>query len=445
MNYLILGANAAGLSAAVRILKFDKSAKVTVLEKSDVVSFGSCGIPYYVAGEFTDITQMTARQYDDFIKLDIEIKLKHEAVAIDTTQKKVTSYDATTAKTADFVYDKLLIAVGASPTKPQIDGLSAQNVMAMHSRYDAENIVNALPDVKNVVIIGGGFIGVEAAEAFVHQGKKVTLVEFAPRILNKTFDEQITSLLQQELINKGVNLRLDEAVSEIVQDEQGHVTQVVTNKDRYLADLVIVATGFKPNTAFLQQSGINLTPQGAIIIDNACQTNIADVYAAGDCATVEHRILGNTFIPLATTANKLGRLVGEVMAGQNSRFIGTLGSSGIRIFDFEAGRTGITEQDAKQHKIDYAVVFIKDKNHTDYVQPQTDIWVKLIYDKSSRVLLGGQLCGAYLGGSVHRTDALAVAIYAGLTVEELGFMDFIYAPPFARTWDALNIAGNVAK
>lgn len=445
MNYLILGANAAGLSAAVRILKFDKMAQVTVLEKSDVVSFGSCGIPYYVAGEFTDIEQMTARSYQDFIKLGIDIKLKHEAIKVDANGKKVICNNLITGKPVDFCYDKLLIAVGASPTKPPIKGLSAENVMTMHSRYDAQNIVNALPDVDNVVIIGGGFIGVEAAEAFMHKGKKTTLVEFAPRILNKTFDEQITSLLQQQLVNQGVNLRVDEAVTEIVHNSDNKVTQVVTNKDKYPAELVIIAAGFRPNTEFLKDTGIKFSPQGAIIIDNRCQTSVTDIYAAGDCATVEHRILGNTFIPLATTANKLGRLVGEVMAGQNSQFIGTLGSSGIRVFDFEAGRTGITEEDAKQQNLDYGVVFVKDKNHTDYVQPQTDIWVKLIYDKSSRVLLGGQICGAYLGGSVHRTDALAVAIYAGLTVDELGFMDFIYAPPFARTWDVLNIAGNVAK
>lgn len=444
MNYLILGANAAGLSAAVRILKFDKNAKVTVLEKSDVVSFGSCGIPYYVGGEFSNIEQMTARPYQDFIQLGIDIKLQHEAIVLDANNKKVSCRQLVTNQTTDFYYDKLLIAVGASPSKPAINGFSTQNMMTMHSRYDAQNIVQALPEVENIVVIGGGFIGVEAAEALRHRGKKVTLIEFAPRILNKTFDEQITALLEQELIHNGVNLRTDEAVTEIISNA-GKVAHVATNKGSYPADLVIVATGFKPNTEFLKNSGIDLTAQGAIIIDNCCQSNIADIYAAGDCATVEHCILGNTFIPLATTANKLGRLAGEVMAGHQSQFIGTLGSSGIRVFNFEAGRTGITEADAKQSNIDYGIVFVKDKNHTDYVQPQTDIWVKLIYDKSSRVLLGGQICGAYLGGSVHRTDALAVAIYAGLTVDELGFMDFIYAPPFARTWDVLNIAGNVAK
>lgn len=444
MNYLILGANAAGLSAAVRILKSDKNAKVTVLEKSDVVSFGSCGIPYYVAGEFNDIEQMTARAFADFIKIGVDIKLFHAATSINTEKRHVSALNIKTQETLSFSYDKLLIAVGASPSRPPIKGLETNNVYTMHSRYDAIAIVERLNQVQNIVVIGAGFIGVEAVEAFRERGKKVTLVEFAPRILEKTFDEKITPILEAELRLKGVDLRTGESVSEIVS-VNGTVTKVITNKGEYAADLVILSAGFRPNTDFLKNSELAMTPQGAIIIDDLCQTNIKDVYAAGDCATVKHKIMGDAYIPLATTANKLGRLVGDTMAGKVRPFIGTLGSSGIRVFGLEVGRTGIGEDDAKKLGIEYETVFIQDKNHTDYVQPQTDMWVKLVYDKNSRKLLGGQVCGAYLGGAVHRVDALAVAIYSGLTVDELGFMDFIYAPPFARTWDILNIAGNVAK
>lgn len=444
MNYLILGANAAGLSAAVRILKLDKNATVTVLEKTDVVSFGACGIPYYVAGEFEHIEQMTARPFEDFISAGVDIKPFHQATAINAKTKQVTALNIKNNQMVTFNYDKLLIAVGASPVRLPIKGNQTQNVVTMHSRYDAQDIVERLPKIQNVVIIGGGFIGVEAAEAFRERGKNVTVIEFAPRILARTFDEQITQILEQTLIENGVNLKTDEAVTEIIELPNNQ-SQVITNKNQYDADLVIMATGFKPNTDFLQDSGLEFNSQGAIIIDNQCKTNLPDIYSAGDCATVQHRISGTVFTPLATTANKLGRLVGDIMAGKNSQFIGTLGSSGIRAFNTEAGRTGIGEDEAKRLGINYGVAFIKDKNHTDYVRSQTDIWIKLIYEKSSRKLLGGQICGAYLGGSVHRVDALAIAIYAGITVEELGFMDFVYAPPFARTWEAMNIAGNVAK
>ena len=444
MNYLILGANAAGLSAAVRIVKLDPSATITALEKTDVVSFGGCGIPYYVGGEFDEIERMTARPLHEFSKLGIDIRVFHTAVGLDVASKKVTALDSQTGQSVSLAYDKLLITVGASPAIPPIQGLGVKNVHTMHSKADAITLLNLLPSIERVVIIGAGFIGLEAAEAFKHQGKQVTLIEYADRVLARTFDEETTRLLEQELRRNDVQLQLSEQVIAL-QSRDGTVTSVETNKGNYPADLVLVAAGFKPNTAFLRETGLHLSREGAIVIDDQCRTNLPDIYAAGDCATVPHKVSGDVYIPLATSANKLGRIAGEVMGGKASRFIGTLGSSGIRVFDLEAGRTGITEAEAVRRSLDYSTVVIKDKNRTDYLPNQSEMWVKLIYDKQSRKLLGGQLCGRYLGGAVHRVDALAVAIYSGLTVDELGFMDFVYAPPFARTWDVLNIAGNVAK
>lgn len=435
MNYLILGANAAGMSAAVRILKSDKQAKITVLEKSDVVSFGSCGIPYFIAGEFDDVNQLTARPLEEFIKSGIDVRQFHTVTEINFEKKQVTANQSIV-----FDYDKLLIAVGASPVIPPIKGITAKHCHTMHSRQDAITLLNMLPTCQNVVIIGAGFIGLEAAEAFVERGKKVTIVEFLDRALARTYDAEITALLEDTLQQHGVCLQLNERVVEVTEN------LVITDKGEYPADLVIVATGFKPNTEFLRSTKINLSKEGAIVIDDQCRTNLPDIFAAGDCATVPHKISGDVYIPLATSANKLGRIAGDVMAGNlTRRFIGTLGSSGIRVFDMEAGRTGISEAEAKQSGMNYATVFIKDKNHADSVAGQTDIWVKLIFDQDSRKLLGGQICGSYTGGAVYRVDALAVAVYSGLTVEELGYMDFIYAPPFARTWDVLNVAGNVAK
>ena len=440
MHFVIIGANAAGLSAAVRIKKLCPDAKITVFEKTEVVSFGACGIPYYVGNEFENIDRMTARAFEEFIKSGIDIQLFIQAIAFAPERKEITVQNTRTEQTNTVQYDKLLISSGASPIKPTIKGIDLPNVYTMHSRHDAQQIKDKLDQVQNIVIIGAGFIGLEAAEAFRHQGKNVTIVELSDRILSKTFDSAITELLEAELTKHHVIVAKEEQVIEITDNT------VITNKQQYPADMVILAAGFKPNTEFLTKSPLALSPQKAIIIDQNCQTNLLDVYAAGDCATVPHKILGNQYIPLATTANKLGRLAGEIMSGKSQQFIGTLGSSGIRLFGLEAGRTGITENEAKENHIDYSTVFIKDKNHTDYVpSSQTDLWVKLIYEKNTRKILGAQACGAYQRGTIHRVDALAVAIYSELTVEELGYMDFIYAPPFARTWDVLNIAGNVAK
>ncbi|MHC5225842.1 CoA-disulfide reductase [Ignatzschineria sp. LJL83] len=444
MHYLILGANAAGLSAAVRILKSDPDASITILEKNDVVSFGACGIPYYISGEFTEIERMTARPFEDFIQMGIDIKLFHEAIDLDENLKKVTAKNIKNQTETPFFYDKLLITTGASPIIPPIKGIHSNNVYTMHSKYDAITIAKEMETAENIIVIGGGFIGVEAAEAFKEKKKNVTLIEYSKRILEKIFDEEITTLLEEELYRNGVNLNVNERVSEII-DNDDNTSTVITDHGEYSADLILLATGFKPNTDFLKNSAIQLSPQNAIIIDELCQTNVADIYAAGDCATVKHRISGDQYLPLATTANKLGRLVGSTITGDSKEFIGTLGSSGIRVFNLEAGRTGISEKDAQELGIHYNTVFIKDKNHSDYVPSQSDMWVKLIYNQDNKVLLGAQVCGSYLGGAVHRVDALAVAIYSQLTVEELGFMDFIYAPPFARTWNILNIAGNVAK
>ncbi len=438
-HYLILGGNAAGMSAAVRIHKYDRQARITVLEKTGVTSFGACGIPYFVGGEFADIEQMTARPLQEFLQLGFDVRLHHSVTALDTSVKQVIALNAQTQQAETFSYDRLMIAVGAGPIIPPIPGVDAGIVHTMHSKQDALQLLEQLPHIENVVIIGSGFIGLEAAEAFTQRGKQVTIIESADRVMARALDVEITSHLEQALKRHQVTLRLNESVTAI------HAQSVETSQGSYPADLVLLAVGFRPNTAFLREAGIALSKEGAVVIDNACRTNVPEVFAAGDCATVPHRISGSRYIPLATSANKMGRIAGETMAGKENRFIGSLGSSGVRVFDVEAGRTGITETEARQLAIDYATVVIQDKNHTDYVPGQSAMWVKLIYERDSRKLLGGQICGSFGGGAVLRVDALAVAIYSGLTVDELGLMDFIYAPPFARTWDILNIAGNVAK
>lgn len=443
MNYLILGANAAGMSAAMRIHKYDPTAQITVLEKTAVVSFGACGLPYFVGGEFTDIETMTARPMADFMQLGFDIRLHHEAVVLDADQRQVTAYNSSTGESVVFDYERLMIAVGASPLNPSVPGSEANPVHTMHSKQDACELLALLPQCRRVVIIGAGFIGLEAAEAFSARGKQVTLLEFGQRAVARSFDPEITSHLEAALQRHDVQLCFNEEVLEI-KSCAGVVSAVLTNVGQYPADLVLIVAGVKPNTHFLAGSAVELNAHGAIVIDDQCRTSVADIYAAGDCATVPHQISGDVYLPLATTANKMGRIAGEVMAGKDSRFIGTLGSCAIRVFDVEAGRTGITEADAGQLGLNYATVLIEDKNHTAYVPGQSALWIKLIFDRDSRKLLGGQLCGTFGAGAVLRVNALAVAVYSGLTVDELGMMDFIYAPPFARTWDALNVAGNVA-
>ncbi|MFC0178871.1 CoA-disulfide reductase [Thorsellia kenyensis] len=443
-HYVIIGANAAGLSAAVRIKKQDTQAKITVLEKSHNVSFGACGIPYFIGGEFANIEQMTAREFEDFIKIGIDIKLNHTVTHVNFNQKIVQA-NLLNHKEIDFHYDKLMIASGARPIIPSIEGLENINYVTMHSRDDALHIKEQLLGINKIAILGAGFIGVEAAEALRLQNKEVHLIDHNKTVLAKTFDEKITEHLVNQLTSHGVNLHLNKKILGVSPSSKARTFQLRLNDQNLDVELLIIATGFRPNTEFLPEGAILCDDRGAIIVNEYGETSIKGVYSAGDCATVPHKILGNRYIPLATTANKLGRLVGDNLAGEEKSFIGTLGACGVRVFDIEVGRVGISEQEAELAEIDYKTVFIKDKNRTDYVPPQTDIYIKLIYHSQSRILLGGQILGNYQAGAIGRVNALSVAIYSQLTVDELGMMDFVYAPPFARTWDALNIAGNVAK
>ncbi|MDK2828811.1 MAG: hypothetical protein PWP67_1622, partial [Clostridium butyricum] len=256
------------------------------------------------------------------------------------------------------------------------------------------------------------------------------------------FDKDITDLLEEELRNHNVDLYLQESVTEIIGDKK--VKRVKTPNREVEADVVIIATGVRPNTEFLKNSNLEMLPNGAIIVDNYGKTSIEDVYSAGDCATITQIITGEkAYVPLATGANKLGRIVGENLAGADIEFQGSLSSSCIKVMNMEAGRTGITESKAKALNLNYKTVFINDMNATNYYPGQSKIYIKLIYDSESKVILGGQVAG--YKDAVQRVNVIAACIYGKLTTKELGMLDLCYAPPFARTWDALNVAGNVCK
>jgi NADPH-dependent 2,4-dienoyl-CoA reductase/sulfur reductase-like enzyme len=295
---------------------------------------------------------------------------------------------------------------------------------------------------KNVVIIGAGFIGLEVVEAAKQLGKNVTVVQATDRILEQVFDREITDVLEEEIIKHDVDLRLEELVSELIGET--NVEKVITNKGEIDADVVIIATGVRPATTFLKDCGIEMLANGAIVIDEFGRTSIEDIYAAGDCATIRNIVSGkDTYVPLATGANKLGRIVGENLAGSNNAFQGSLGSSCLKVMSMEAGSTGLTEGQAQKLGLDFKVKFISDFNQTNYYPGRDKIYVKLVYDAKTKVILGGQVAG--FKDSVQRTNVIAAAIFGKLTTDQLGMLDLCYAPPFARTWDALNVAGNVCK
>ncbi len=337
-----------------------------------------------------------------------------------------------------------MIATGASSIIPPIKNVKLENVSTLKSLDDGIKVKELMnrDEIKKVAIIGAGFIGLEAVEAAKKLGKEVTVFQLEDRILPQVFDKELTDILEEEIKNHNVDLRLQEIVSELVGEEK--VKKVITNKGEYDADLVIIATGVRPNTAFLKDSKVNLLPNGAIIVDEFGKTSVEDIYAAGDCATIKNIVTGqDSYVPLATGANKLGRIVGENLAGANNSFQGSLGSSCIKIMDMEAACTGLTEVQAEKLGIKVKSKFISDFNQTNYYPGRNKMYVKLVYDADTKVILGGQVAG--YKDAVQRCNVIAASIFGKLTTSQLGMLDLCYAPPFARTWDILNVAGNVSK
>ncbi len=444
MRVIIVGAVAAGMSAAVKLKRMQPSYEVVVYEKTDVVSFGACGLPYFVGGFFDDPNSMIARSPEKFRETGIDLNTFHEIVNVDVTNKKVTVKNIQTNVEFEDSYDKLMIASGASSIIPPIKNVQLENVSTLKSMEDGIKVKELFnrEENKNIVIIGAGFIGLEAVEAAKKLGKNVTVFQSGNRILEQVFDKEITDVLEEQIRKHDVDLRLEELVSELIG--QTKVEKVITNKGQIDADVVIIATGVRPNTSFLKDSGIEMLPNGAIIVDEFGKTSIKDIYAAGDCATIQNIVSGkDTYVPLATGANKLGRIVGENLAGANNTFQGSLGSSCLKVLDMEAGSTGITESQAQKLGLDVKVKFISDFNQTNYYPGRNKIYVKLVYDAKTKVILGGQVAG--YKDAVQRTNVIATAIFAKLTTSQLGMLDLCYAPPFARTWDVLNVAGNVCK
>ncbi|CUN41571.1 NADH oxidase [Turicibacter sanguinis] len=444
MKVIIVGGVAAGMSAAAKLKRANKEAQITVYEKSRHVSFGACGLPYFVGNFFEDSQKMIARTVEQFNASGITVNIEHEVLNVDTDNKCITVKNLLTDETFTDTYDKLMIATGASAIIPPINNVDLKHVYTLKSMEDGEALKHAMQNeaLKRVAIVGAGFIGLEVVEAAKQYGKEVHVFQLNDRVLVDTFDKEITDLLEEELRTHDVHLHLSQTVTELVGDQA--VTQIKTNDETFDVDIVVLTAGVRPNTSFLKDTKIEMLRNGALVIDHEGRTSIEDIYAAGDCASINHILKPEpAYIPLATVANKMGRIIGENLAGAHHTFNGSLASACLKVMNLEAGRTGLSEQEAMNLGINYKTVFITDMNQTSYYPGQSKINVKLIYNADTKVILGGQIVGRK--DAVQRVNVLATAIFAGLTTDQLAMLDLCYAPPFARTWDVLNIAGSVAK
>lgn len=450
MKIVIIGGIAAGMSVAAKARRENPQAFITVIEKESYISFGACGLPYYLGGLSNNEKDFYARTPQQMIENGITILTQHEAKQVNFDKKQVlvkdlSEKDLTDQKTTLLPYDRLMIATGAMPIIPPLAGVDSKNVYTITRFDEVKKLRTALPNYQKIGIIGGGFIGIEVAEQLAQLGKKVTLIEATDQLINRPFDKEFSEKIACALEEIGVEIKLNTMIN-VLQRENNRVTHLKSDKESIAVDAVILAIGFKPQTDFIDDPRLNKLKNGAILINEYGETSIPDVFSAGDCATIPHKFLGDIYLPLATGANKMGRIIGSNIVHQDksaAKFIGSLGSSALKIGNYEAGSTGLTEGAAKELALPYNTTTIKTSTHPHYYPNPTPLHIKLVYNSETKILLGAQIFGEK--AAVLRMTGLTTAIFAKLTTDEIGFIDYAYAPPFAHTWEALNIAANTAK
>lgn len=438
MNIVIIGGNAAGMSAASRIKRRAPEHEVIVLERTNEVSFGACGMPYYVAGLNPDINLMRIRPVEKFREQGIDVRLGHTVTAVDRDAKTVSGVCGEGEFSVH--YDRLAVCSGSSAIVPPIEGRDLEGVFTLKNLSDAAALKAALGEDKRVVIVGGGYIGLELAEACILRNvKSLTVVEAAPKLLT-TFDGEFGDAAAEELRKHGAEVKLGERVAGF-RGKDGKVTAVETDGGVYDCDVAVLAVGVRPNTSYVDVEKLG---NGAVITNTALCTSDPDIFAAGDCATVWHRLLKcPVYLPLGTNANKQGRLLGDAILGKGVCLDRALGTSMLRLAGLEFACTGLNEKTAREKGIPYKTKTVAARSHARYFPNPVEITIKLVYAPDTHVILGAQMMGAK--ETALRIDVFALAVDRAMTTEELGFADLGYAPPFASVWDAVQIAANAAK
>jgi len=438
---VIIGGDAAGMSAAAKVRRVHKDKKILVFEKSAYTSYSACGIPYFISGVIESADELIRRSPQEFReKYNIDVKTEHLVQQVDTAGKRIRVLDKQNNAQFWQPYNQLLIATGGKPYCPEnITGHDAENVFGVSTLKSGLNIENYIRSKKpeSAVIIGGGYIGLEMAEALLIRGLKVTLVNRAPQVMN-TLDPDMGALVSEAIRKLGVTLYLDEELVGF-EIEKNNVKNVITNKQTIATDMVVFGMGSSPNTAFLTGSDIELGVKGAIKVNARMQTNITDVWAAGDCTETLNLVSKqHVYIALGTVANKTGLVAGSSIAGEQAVFPGAVGTAVCKICSYEVARTGLQEKELNKLNIAYVTTAIDSLTRADYYPGASKIVVKLLAEKNSGRLLGGQIIGEE--GAAKRIDVLATAITHNLTLQNIIDLDLSYAPPFSPVWDPVQTA-----
>jgi NADPH-dependent 2,4-dienoyl-CoA reductase/sulfur reductase-like enzyme len=439
MHLVVIGGSDAGISAALRAQELEPSAEITVLVADDYPNFSICGLPYFLSGETPDWRALAHRSKFP----GLNILRRHVARRIEASNRAVSLEHAEQEMTMR--YDRLVIATGARPVRPDLPGSTLEGVFLLHTMDDSFAVHRFLKErnPRTAVLVGAGYIGLEMADALTQRGLDVTLLCRAETVL-PTVDPALGRLVQEELERHGVRVLTGVSAAEINQTETGRASRLLIVDSagaKHEADLALLAVGARPDSHLAEQAGVKLGAQDAIVVTRQMRTNLAEVFAAGDCVETYHRLLdAPTYISLGTIAHKQGRVAGENAIGGDRIFGGALGTQSLKVFDLAIARTGLSERDARKARFDPVTVSLEANDHKAYYPSAVPLRIHLTGDRRTGRLLGGQILGNRRAEISKRIDIVATAIFQDASVDYLNDLDLSYTPPFSSPWDPVQMA-----
>ncbi len=441
---VVIGGDAGGMSAAAqaRRMRSVDELEIVAFERGDFTSFAACGLPYLVGGEVDSTESLVARSPEQFRSSGIDVRTRHEVASIDTDARTVDVVDLDSGSTSTEHYDELLVATGAVSVRPPLPGIDAPGVFELRTIPDAVALDAAVAGATTAVVVGAGYIGLEVAEALVHRGLRVTIVELAHQPM-VTLDPDMAQHVSAALEQMGVELRLGEGVESFEVGGDGAVRAVVTSVGTVPADVVVVGLGARPNSSLAADAGIPIGPSGGIVVDRRQHTPVDHVWATGDCVESFHRVSRRPVnIALGTHANKQGRVAGTNLGGGYASFGGVLGTAITRVGELEVARTGLNEREATAAGFGFVTATVTSPSRAHYYPGGGDVTVKVLAERGTGRLLGGQIVGGE--AAAKRIDVLATALWNEMPVADLGGVDLAYSPPFSPVWDPVLLAAGRA-
>ncbi len=441
-RFLVIGGVAAGPKAAAKARRCDAEMEITIYQEEEEISYAGCGLPYYISGIVKDREELISRTPGKFALDGIRVLKNRKVEQIDTKERTISGRIVGSDRGFTDHFDRLVIATGARAIRPKIEGVDLDNVFYLRSIFDADAILERMGSnrIRTVVIAGGGYIGLEMAEALFLRGKKVIIIELAPQILT-LFDEDVANILRQYLSRKTTEIYTSEGIKAL-KGEGGRVVRIQTVSQEMEADAVLMSLGIRPEVELARRAGLRIGETGAIWVNEKMETSVEGIYAAGDCAETTHLVTGKrVWIPLGSTANKQGRVVGENVCGGNAVFPGVMGTAIFKCFEWNVAKTGLSMREAEREGFQPVQAIVRGYDRAHYYPDGKESILKLIGDEKTGRILGAQAMGE--GPSDKFIDIVAMALHGKMTCRELACVDLSYAPPYSPVLSPVIVAANV--